>query len=55
MPEPMSWQFGLLILATLTARALSTSVGFGFGVTLVSLLQFIISPVQIVGRGLRLR
>lgn len=52
MPEVMSWQFGLLILATMSASAVSTSVGFGFGITLVSLLQFFVAPVQIVGLGL---
>ncbi len=52
MPELWNLQFGLVILATFVASAVSTSVGFGFGITLVSLLQFFISPVQIVGLGL---
>ena len=52
MPDLLSWQFGLLVLATIMASAVSTSVGFGFGITLVSLLQFFVQPVQIVGLGL---
>jgi uncharacterized membrane protein YfcA len=52
MLDLLSWQFGLLILATILASAVSTSVGFGFGITLVSLLQFFVQPVQIVGLGL---
>lgn len=52
MPDFLTWQFGLLVLATIMASAVSTSVGFGFGITLVSLLQFFVQPVQIVGLGL---
>ncbi len=52
MPDPWSMQFGLVILATLVASAVSTSVGFGFGIILVSFLQFFVDPVQIVGLGI---
>ncbi len=52
MPELLSPQFGLLVLAAFLASVVSTSVGFGFGVTLVSVLQFFIPPVQIVGLGI---
>jgi uncharacterized protein len=52
MPDLWSLQFGLVILATFAASAVSTSVGFGFGIILVSFLQFFVDPVQIVGLGI---
>lgn len=52
MPDLLSLQFGLLVLATFLASVISTSVGFGFGIILVSVLQFFVPPVQIVGLGI---
>ena len=52
MPDFLSWQFGLLILATFLASTASTAVGFGFGIILVSFFQFFVPTVHIVGLGL---
>lgn len=52
MPDLWSSQFGFVILATFVASVASTSVGFGFGIILLSFLQFFVDPVQIVGLGI---
>jgi len=44
-------EMGLVIAAGFLASAISTSLGFGFGITVVSALQFFVPPVQIVGLG----
>lgn len=48
----MSIEFGVLLLATFFASAVSTTLGFGFGIILISLLQFFIRPTEIVGLSL---
>jgi len=52
MPNLAGLNLGLLVLASFLASATSTSLGFGFGMVLVSLLQFFVPPVQIVGLGI---
>jgi uncharacterized membrane protein YfcA len=48
MPEFLSPHFGFLILVTFIASVASTSVGFGLGIILVSILQFLLPPAQIL-------
>ena len=49
MNDFFSLHFVLIVLLSFIASTVSTAIGFGLGIILISFLQFLLPPVQLVG------